>query len=136
MILIVCGSRSFDDPEFLFRKMDSLTRKLNKKKLTIVTGAQRSKAKDGHSHGADYFAEQWARKNWCNMLRFHADWQKHGKAAGMIRNTEMLKESEATVLIAFRVNGPSPGTDDSVAKARKKGLRVIVVKCKAKGNGK
>ena len=134
MILIVCGSRTFDDPAFLFKKLDRLTRKLDKRKLTVVTGAQRSKAKDGHWHGADYLAERWAKENWCNLLRFHADWQKHGKAAGMIRNSEMLEESKATALVAFRVNGPSPGTDDAVAKARKKGLRVIVVKCKARGN--
>lgn len=134
MILIICGSRVFDDPEFLFRKLDSLTRKLDKKKLTIVTGAQRSKAPDGHWHGADFFAEKWAKENWCNLLRFHADWQKHGKAAGPIRNTEMLEESGATVLVAFRADGPSPGTDDVVTKARKKGLKVIVVKCKARGN--
>ena len=134
MTIIVCGSRVFDDHEFLFRKLDSLTRKLDKKKLTVCTGAQRSKAKDGHWHGADFFAERWAAKNWCNLLRFHANWDKHGKSAGMIRNSEMLKESKATVLIAFRVDGDSPGTDDMVAKARKKKLTVKLIRCKARGN--
>ncbi len=133
MTIIICGSREFDDPEFLFRKLDSLTRKLNKKKLTIVTGAQRSKAKDGHWHGADFFAEKWAAKNWCNLLRYHADWKKHDKAAGMIRNSEMIDESGATAVIAFHV-GSSPGTADTIAKARKKKLKVKVFKCKAKNN--
>lgn len=124
MIIIVCGSRTFDNPAWLFRKLDRLTRKLDKRKLTIVTGAQRSKAGKDHWYGADYWAERWAGNHGVHLVRYHAAWEK-GKGAGMARNSEMVEQSGAAVLVAIW-DGCSPGTADAVAKARRKGLRVII----------
>ena len=124
MRIIICGSRSFDDPAWLHRKLDRLTRKLDTRKLTVVTGAQRSKAGKDHWYGADYWAERWAANHSVNLVRYHADWEK-GKGAGPRRNSEMVEQSGATVLVAVW-DGSSSGTADAVAKARKAGLRVII----------
>ena len=125
MRIIVCGSRTFDDLLFLARKLETRTRNL--KEVVIITGAQVTIDKEGRKYGADYLAEKWALSKGHTVVRYHADWNKHGAKAGPIRNSEMVKESEAKVLIAFW-DGKSPGTEDVVAKARKAGLKVIIYK--------
>lgn len=54
---------------------------------------------------------------------FPADWDRHGKAAGPIRNTEMAKAADALIAIW---DGQSRGTADMIQKARAHGLRVFV----------
>lgn len=44
----------------------------------------------GKAEGADDLADQWAVVNWVPIEEHPADWDKHGKAAGPIRNQEML----------------------------------------------
>lgn len=53
-----------------------------------------------------------------------ADWQKHGKAAGPIRNSQMAEMGDALIAIW---DGRSRGTKDMIDKARRRGLRVAVV---------
>ena len=79
----------------------------------------------GCAKGADRLGERWAEARGYRLEKFPADWSKHGKAAGMIRNSEMIKQADA--LVAFW-NGRSRGTEDSVDKARKVGLKVKVVR--------
>lgn len=123
MKIIVCGSRTFDDLLFLARKLETRTRNL--KEVVVITGAQVTKDKYGRKYGADYLAEKWALSKGHTIVRYHADWNKHGAKAGPIRNSEMLRDSGARVLIAFW-DGKSPGTKDSIDKARKAGLKVII----------
>lgn len=52
---------------------------------------------------------------------FEADWSKHGKAAGPIRNREML-DSGADILIAFP---GGKGTEDCVKAAKERGIPVL-----------
>ena len=54
-----------------------------------------------------------------------ADWDKHGKAAGPIRNAEMAEVADA--LIAFW-DGQSRGTANMISLAKSKGLSVAVVR--------
>ena len=59
-------------------------------------------------------------------MNFHpADWERHGKAAGPIRNAEMADVSDA--LIAFW-DGQSCGTKSMIELAKRKGLQVAVVR--------
>lgn len=50
--------------------------------IEIITGGAR---------GADQLAERYALEHGYKSVVFKADWEKHRKAAGFIRNTEMLK---------------------------------------------
>lgn len=77
----------------------------------------------GTARGADRMGEEWANLYGVNVKQFPADWDKHGKAAGPIRNAEMAEYGD--VLIAFW-DGESRGTKGMIDLAKKKGLKVIV----------
>lgn len=56
----------------------------------------------GGCSGADLFCASVANVvPGVRVVEHRADWKKHGKAAGPIRNRKMLKESTADVLLAF-----------------------------------
>lgn len=112
--IIIAGSRTFDDYELLCHVMDHLTRKMTD--VTVLSGAC--------PDGADPLGEKWAWRWWWTVERYHAEWDKHGKGAGIIRNKEMVKA--ASHLVAFW-NGKSPGTKDIIEQARKANLKVKVV---------
>jgi|SRR3984957_20973461 len=114
MRIIIAGSRDFTDYNLLERTMDNLTAKLDT--VVILSGAAK---------GADELGEKWAFKNWFRVERFHADWHTHGKAAGHIRNSEMIAASP-DCLVAFHKNN-SPGTRDIIDKAKKAGLIVKII---------
>lgn len=86
--VIVCGGRDFHDG---FLLAEVLRQELNLDDTVIVGGAR----------GADKMAEQWAREQGFEVVVFPAQWDKFGKKAGFLRNTQMLEEGEATRVIAF-----------------------------------
>jgi len=85
--------------------------------VTIISGGAR---------GADELAATYAMVNWTGYREYKADWTNHNKAAGPIRNQQMLdEEPDITLVIAFP--GGS-GTADMVRRAKKKGIEVKEVK--------
>jgi hypothetical protein len=79
----------------------------------------------GGARGVDASGEMWALSNAIPMNLFPADWSKHGKAAGPIRNKEMAEYADQ--LVAFRgKNGMTRGTRNMVKIANFLGLKVIV----------
>lgn len=78
----------------------------------------------GGAAGVDLLGEEWARYNgYIPVRRFPADWTKHGKAAGPIRNGEMAAYADALIEIH---DGESRGTADMIRQAEKAGLLVYV----------
>lgn len=77
----------------------------------------------GCAKGIDLRGEEWAEKNGVPIKRFPANWQEHGKAAGPLRNREMVAYAEALIAIW---DGVSRGTEDCIAEARRRGLKVFV----------
>ncbi len=59
------------------------------------------------------------------VIVFRADWDKHGKAAGPIRNAEIVRYADR--MIAFW-DGQSPGTYDAIQQAQKKGIPLKVIR--------
>ena len=63
------------------------------------------------------------------VIPFPADWDAHGKAAGPIRNTQMLTEGKPDYVIAFfpdrELRG---GTGDMVRKAQAAALPVRIIR--------
>ena len=114
--IIVAGSRTFTDYALLDRKLTHILQRLTPEDAVIVSGTAK---------GADTLAEHWAWQHRFEVLRFPAQWDVHGKRAGYIRNEEMLKV--ATHLVAFW-DGQSRGTAHMIDIARKKGLKVAVVR--------
>jgi hypothetical protein len=75
----------------------------------------------GNASGADrQCADFWGR-NGGKVEAHPADWTRHGKAGGPIRNQEML-DSGVDLVIAFP---GGRGTADMVRRAKKTGVRVI-----------
>lgn len=79
----------------------------------------------GGATGADEGGKQWAEENGIPVKMFPADWKKHGKAAGPIRNREMAEYAES--LVAFW-DGKSRGTGSMISIAEDLGLHVVVIR--------
>ena len=68
----------------------------------------------GCCSGVDSVVDHWARFYGIPVEVHKADWDRHGKAAGPIRNREMVKSCD--YLYAFW-DGSSPGTKSAVRAA-------------------
>ncbi len=77
----------------------------------------------GAAPGADTLAAGWAFDMGITVVACHADWTKHGRAAGPIRNGEMLKR-EPDLVVAFP---GGRGTANMVRQAKAAGVRVVEV---------
>jgi len=81
----------------------------------------------GAAPGADRMAGEIGGLIGYWVLDFPADWRQHGKAAGPIRNRQMLREGQPDLVIAFHDDlSASKGTRDMVRIARKAGIPVLV----------
>lgn len=81
---------------------------------------------EGEARGADTLARKYAERHKIHVLPFPAQWDLHGKAAGPIRNTEMLRVGKPDLVIAFMAKD-SRGTKNMVSQAEKAGIPVYVV---------
>ena len=113
MKVIIAGGRDFDDYALMKRKLDHLFSK--RMPDEIVSGGAR---------GADALGEDYSKECGIPLKIFKADWEKHGRAAGHIRNAEMA--DYGTHLVAFW-DGVSRGTKNMIETAKKKGLDVRVI---------
>ena len=120
--IIICGGRHFDDYETLEKVVDKVISEL---KLT----SQEIEIVSGNCQGTDLLGELYAEKHELKCTVFPAKWKKFGKAAGPIRNSEMIdyiSDSENPIVIAF-VGPNSKGTMDTVKKGKKAGFTVFKI---------
>lgn len=90
----------------------------------------------GDAKGADEFAKRWAVSRNIPLSKnvegkrepFKADWDQHGKSAGVLRNQDMIVvDGGPDAVIAFhRDFMRSKGTKDMVTRALDKGLMVSI----------
>ena len=106
MRVLVCGGRDYDNTE---RVCD------------VLAGLRPSLVIHGAARGADSLAGLWARMSGVDVAEFPANWDKHGKAAGHIRNAQMLTEGKPDVVVAFP---GGRGTEDMKRRARAAGVEV------------
>lgn len=114
MKYIIAGGRDFNDYNRLARECAKIIF-FNKLRPSVVSGCC--------PNGADSLGIRWANKESLEIERFPAEWDKHGKAAGAIRNMEMAQNADA--LIAFW-DGKSPGTKNMIENAHKARLETHV----------
>ena len=101
MKVCVCGSRDFTNYKIAHKVIYAyFTTFVEDWKVNgeIVSGCAR---------GADSLGERFAKEYGLKCHRYPANWEKHGKSAGYIRNKEMADASD--VIIAFW-DGKSKGT--------------------------
>lgn len=108
--IIVTGGRDFDD----YNKVAEVL-ELFDIGLIIQGGAS----------GADSLAKRYATLADIECKTFEADWNKHGKAAGPIRNRLMLIEHPNAVVVAFP---GGRGTANCIEQALKAGMLVLEVR--------
>ncbi|GAB3251678.1 SLOG family protein [Kineosporia babensis] len=111
MRILVTGSRYWSDEDAVHRALVTYSRRGD----VIVHGACPT--------GADAIADWWAIGNGRDVERHPALWRVHGKAAGPMRNRQMV-ELGADLVLAFPL-GPSTGTRGCMAVAEAAGLRVL-----------
>lgn len=117
MRVVVTGGRDFDDRAMLWAGLDRLY------ELSPVT-----ELIEGGARGADRFAAEWAA--WINQAAgqvmvkhttVEAEWAKHGKAAGYLRNVRM---ADMRPDLVFATPG-GKGTTMMISVAHDRGIRVI-----------
>jgi hypothetical protein len=82
----------------------------------------------GDARGADKMSGYVAKRLGFQVKAYPADWDKHGKAAGPIRNRLMFDSEQPELVIAFHNDlNSSKGTKDMVKYARSMGCPVNVV---------
>jgi len=111
--VLICGGRDFDNRDVLFTTLDDLN--LRFCFSCVITGGAK---------GADRLAHLWAAKNHLDAKVYPANWERHGKMAGILRNREMLKEESPDLIVAFP---GGRGTEDMVKIGRKAGVEVFEV---------
>jgi hypothetical protein len=72
----------------------------------------------GCPQGGDRFAEKIAKDYGIPIVIFYPNWKKYGKAAGIIRNTNIADNSD--VIIACVAEDRTGGTEDTIKKFLKK----------------
>ena len=114
--LIVNGSRTFDDYALLEKKLDA-----------IISDLEDVEIVSGHARGADSLGERYAKEHGIPCKVMPAEWKKYGKAAGIIRNQQMIDyaKEEIPLLVTFW-DGKSHGTKHTIEKAMKDGIQVVI----------
>ncbi|WP_429016050.1 DUF2493 domain-containing protein [Comamonas sp. 4034] len=111
-VLCVCGGRDYQDRERVFSTLDRVH---SKRPVTLLV--------HGDASGADSLAAAWAIVQGVQIRAFPAAWNKHGRRAGPIRNSEMVA-CGIDGLVAFPGGN---GTADMVRQAYAAGVAVMEV---------
>ena len=123
MRILICGDRYWVDKDLIKIKLYDIVKDyedLVTKNITII---------HGNAPGADILGKQAALDLGIpeeNILSFPADWKTHGRAAGPIRNKQMLSEGKPDIVLAFHddIGRPNCGTLDMIKQANKAGVNV------------
>ena len=86
MRVLVTGGRDYSDHIQLYKTLDSL-------EITELC--------QGGARGADSLAGSWAHDRSIPCKVYKADWDTHGKSAGIKRNMHMLDDFKPDLVVAF-----------------------------------
>lgn len=113
--LLVSGSRTITDKHKVFQALDEMISVMLKgEDVTII---------EGGAKGVDRLARLYAIERNIPYEEHPADWDKNGRAAGYIRNVEMVKEADVALIIW---DGKSKGTAHAMKMCEKKGVKYLL----------
>ena len=98
MRILCCGDRNWTDTDLI---LDTLAQYMHMDDVTIIHGCAR---------GADTIAGNAAKLLGFKVEEYPADWEKHGRAAGPIRNVRMLNAKPDHVIAFHSSIETSKGT--------------------------
>ena len=110
MRVIIAGSRNINDKDLVYSA-------IKESKFNI------DEIVSGNCRGVDIIGEQYAKDNNIVLTIFKADWQKFGKAAGIIRNNVMIDYANALIAIW---DEKSRGTKHIITQAKNNRLKVFI----------
>lgn len=122
MRILVCGGRAFADYNKLVKAILSVLPSVDDNDVATWLLPSDTVIIHGCAQGADLMADRWAISNGVRIEEFPADWVKHGRAAGPIRNQQMIDEGKPDIVIAAPGGA---GTADMVRRAKAVGIKVI-----------
>jgi len=108
-IIVVSGARDWTDRKIV----ESVLNRFDAKTSVLIHGDCR---------GLDKMAGDIAEKLGFEVRKFPAQWDIYGKAAGPIRNIEMLKQNPDIIIVFHENLDKSRGTKSFVNSAIKMGL--------------
>ena len=122
MKILVCGDRNYKDKEYVKHILTIF--KNNHPDLEIIQGGCK---------GADILARDVGVELGAQVFTYPAHWHKYGRAAGPMRNKEMLDDNpDIKLVVAFHDDiENSKGTKDMINQADRRGIPRIVI---TKGN--
>lgn len=113
MNVLICGDRYYKD----WQKIQNYLQTLNPKEDVIIHGAAK---------GADSLAGNLATSMKMKVLVFPAKWEEFSRAAGTIRNQQMIDEGHPDLVVYFHENlDGSKGTKDMVNRAIRINIPVL-----------
>jgi hypothetical protein len=110
MRVLVYGGREYTNEKFVFEALDVLHKK---HKITGII--------EGGARGADTLGRLWGESRGIPVWEFRADWDKHGKAAGILRNQDMLDQGKPDAAVGFP---GGRGTADMRSRIVKAGVKL------------
>lgn len=118
MRIVIAGSRGFEDYALMEKTLDRILDK-QIEPVELVSG---------HAKGADLLAERFAKENDLPIHIIKPDWKTYGRAAGPIRNRQMLDYAmeELSLVVAFW-DGKSKGTKNTINTAKSLGIPVEII---------
>jgi hypothetical protein len=132
MRLIIAGSRSITSYEDVKKSIETSLREwgLSPKDITeVVSGHAGFTKVDGKwLPNVDRLGERWAKENGIAVRLFPADWDRHGKRAGHMRNQDMarfLADNGGGYLVVVW-DGVSKGSYSMIEYGNKYNLKIIV----------
>lgn len=118
MRVLVTGDRNWNDFDYITATLSAMRQTHG---LTEIC--------HGAARGADTLAGQAAKNLGIPSTEFPANWKKHGRAAGPLRNKEMLDQFKPDLVVAFHSNiKDSKGTKNCVLEARKRDIPVLLLR--------
>lgn len=114
--MLVCGGRDFSDRNLLSKGMNEAARRLGVEDPTKITVIH------GDARGADKLAGAIAARAGAIVVACPADWDRHGKRAGFLRNRSMLVDHEPDIVVAAP---GGRGTANMICLARDAGVPVL-----------
>lgn len=91
MRLVVTGGRDYTDTARIFAALDELH---GRRPISVLI--------EGEARGLDARAKAWAKRRGIAVDPYHADWDKYDKAAGGIRNQQMIDEGRPQYGLVFQ----------------------------------
>jgi hypothetical protein len=103
MKIIIAGSRTISDQQLLDLLIDTCRKEFDTTEVAC-----------GKARGVDTCGELWALRHNIPVKYFPAEWEKHGRGAGFIRNRQMAEYADGLIAIW---DGMSRGTDHMIQMA-------------------